>query len=130
MCLCVCFSPILEKPITPVGWVGTVRRSLQIRQKEEGLVEGIFLREIQYRPIESDEDRYLHEGRDAPREGIDLVRLVYLGDLLVHDLGVGLVLGLEGLDGRLQRLGVRVCLHEIRAATDANSMNNMILVQG
>ena len=48
--------------------------------------------------------RNLDDTGDAAGEGVHLIGLVHLGNLLVHDLRIRLILGLNVLDGRLQSL--------------------------
>lgn len=96
--------PVLQNPITSMCRVGPIGRSLQVRQEKEGFIQSIILGQTQHCPVQSNKDGNLDNGGDASGKWIDLILLVYLGDFLVHYLGVGCIFGLEGLDGGLECL--------------------------
>ena len=96
--------PVLEDPIGPVGGIGPVRGPFQVGQPQEGLIQLVVLGKVQDGPVQANEDGDLDERRQAPRERIHIVLLVQLGDPLVHHLRIALILGLQLLDGGLDRL--------------------------
>lgn len=97
-------GPIFEDPVGTVGRVSTICRSFQTRQEEEWFVQLIFLGKGEDGTVETDKNWDLYNGRDASSKWVDLIRLVKLGNLLVHDFWVTLVLGLHFLDLRLEGL--------------------------
>lgn len=99
-------TPSLKQPIASVSWIGTVRWSLQAGQEEKRFIQLVLLGQAQHCPVQSNEHGDLYEGGDASSQWIDLIRLIELGNFLVHDLGIGLVFGLYALDSWLECLGV------------------------
>mmetsp|Transcript_4493 Transcript_4493/g.10773 ORF Transcript_4493/g.10773 Transcript_4493/m.10773 type:complete len:245 (-) Transcript_4493:102-836(-) len=87
-----------------MGGISTVRRSLKVGKPEEGLLQFVLLSKVENGTVKTNENRNLDDTGDAAGEGVHLIGLVHLGNLLVHDLRIRLILGLNVLDGRLQSL--------------------------
>ena len=85
-------------------WVGTISWSLQIGQEEEWFIQRILLRQIQHCSVQTNEYWNLDQGWNAPGQWIHFILLINLGDFLVHHLWVGLIFGLQSLDGWLECL--------------------------
>jgi hypothetical protein len=87
-----------------MGRIGTVSWSFQTWQKEKGFIELVLLGQSQHGTVETDKDRNLYQGRKTAGQGVNIIHLVKLGNLLVHNVWIGRVLGLELLQLRLQTL--------------------------
>ena len=87
-----------------MSWIRSVGWSLQIGQKEKGFIKLVFFCQGQNGSVKSNENGNLHNGRQTAGQGVDFICLVEFGYFLVHNFGVGLVLGLYRFDARLQSL--------------------------
>lgn len=84
--------------------ISTVGRSLQVGKEQKGLIELVLLGQIEDGTVQTDKDGNLRQRWEASGQRVDIVGLVDFGNLLVHDLWVALVLGLEFLHLRLDGL--------------------------